>query len=268
MNKIPKESHGCDFSRARNYILDGHASHFLQILSFSQFSFPQLNSLISSYSCNISGRVKVTQEYLNGAVSDVIVPYVSQVFYRVPSSSSLVDAPDTRFNFFVSKILPMLRSSSTHSTSLHQQSHTLLVVPSYFDFTRIRNYLNDHNYSACFISEYTSQSKVDRARSDFVKGEIKLMVYSERYHFFRRTKLRGVKHVVFYSPLTYSKFYSELVNMIGNGGSGSGQQDELQDVSCTCLFSLFDRGTLEGIVGSSRMNRMITGSKEAYMFSS
>jgi U3 small nucleolar RNA-associated protein 25 len=255
LNLIPKESHGCDFSRVRNYILDGHAKRVRQLICFSHFAFPELNSLFSNYSSNIRGQVKMFQDY-EGTVSNVSLP-VSQVFYRVPKRS-LIDSPNTRFQFFISKILPMLRHASTgNSSTLHQQAHTLIVIPSFFDFTRVRNYLKDHIYNFAAISEYSSQSRVDKSRQGFITGEIKFLLLTERYHFFRRTKLKGIKHVVFYGTPLYSQFYSEIVNLISND----------DDCSCWVLFDAFEKLALERIVGSDRMKRMVNGTKDAYMFS-
>lgn len=105
------------------------------------------------------------------------------------------------------------------------------------------------------ISEYTDKSKVDRSKSLFKTGEIKLLLYSERYHFFRRTKTRDIKHAVFYSLPSVSNFYPEILNNISGDGN------------CTVLYSNYDKHVLERIVGSNRAKKMINGSKSAYMFS-
>ncbi|KAI8893207.1 hypothetical protein BC833DRAFT_653103 [Globomyces pollinis-pini] len=248
LNLIPKDSHGCDFSRIRNYVLDGKAKYVRQHLFFSSFNSPEINS-IASLSSNIAGKVKISQQYA-GNITDVVVQ-IPQVFHRIPQSS-LAEASNTRFNFFVNKMLPNLRHGTMH------QSHTLIFIPSYFDFIRVRNYLKEHNYSSTGISEYSSKSKVDVSRNEFISGDIKFLLYSERYHFFRRNKLKGAKHILFYGPPVFP-YYAEFVNKLGADG--------LTDATCSLMFDQYDRLGLERIVGSERCDRMIKGSKEAYMFS-
>ncbi|KAJ3330562.1 hypothetical protein HDU91_003539, partial [Kappamyces sp. JEL0680] len=117
LNLIPTNAHGCDFSRARNYILDGHAKYVRQNLVFSHQQAPEINAL-TKYCKNIAGAVKITQTY-EGSVGDVVVQ-VPQVFYRVPSST-LGGSADARFDFFINKILPTLRMDKL------EQSNTAIV---------------------------------------------------------------------------------------------------------------------------------------------
>ncbi|KAI8909574.1 hypothetical protein EDD86DRAFT_205755 [Gorgonomyces haynaldii] len=246
LNLIPKEAHGCDFSRVRSYYLDEKAKYVRQNIFFSAFQFPELNALIHSYCKNMDGSIKITDEY-KGSLSDVVVQ-IPQVFQRIPKST-IQELPVKRFEFFKEKILPMLHSNAV------QKSHVLIVVPSYFDFVRIRNYMKDHNYNFAAISEYSTRSQVDRSRHYFKQGETKLMLYSERAHFFRRYKIPSTVHLVFYQPPTFP-FYSEFVNLIEN----------TQDGFVQCLYSQYDKLALERIVGSTRCSKMITNQKDAYMF--
>ena len=51
-------------------------------------------------------------------------------------------------------------------------------------------------------------------RSEFFHGRVQLLLVTERFHFYHRFKLRGIQHIVFYSPPTFEAFYPELVNLI------------------------------------------------------
>jgi U3 small nucleolar RNA-associated protein 25 len=62
LNLIPKESHDCDFSRVRPYILDGQLKNVRQNVYFSTMQTPELNALESSFFTNYSGKIKLTQE--------------------------------------------------------------------------------------------------------------------------------------------------------------------------------------------------------------
>ena len=248
INLIPKDAHGCDFSRVRSYTLDGKLSYIRQNIIVSQHQHPELNALAHRFSKNVAGSIKMTHLY-PGSLSDVVLP-IPQVYHRVPAGP-IQEAANTRFDFFIKKMLPTLRQGTL------QKSHTLIVVPSYFDFVRIKNYLESHNYNYDAISEYTELPDVDRARHYFKSGETKFLIYSERAHFFRRYKITGAAHVVFYQP-PLPHFYTELVNQIKSDNEGT----------CSVLFSAYDKIALERIVGTSRVGRMLKSDKEAFMFTS
>ena len=66
-------------------------------------------------------------------------------------------------------------------------SHTLIFVPSYFDFVRLNAHLktiDDLDYAV--LSEYSSNSEISRARTNFFNGKKAFLVVTERFHFFRR----------------------------------------------------------------------------------
>jgi hypothetical protein len=54
-------------------------------------------------------------------------------------------------------------------------------------------------------------------RSEFFHGRVQLLLVTERFHFYHRFRLRGIQHIVFYSPPTFEAFYPELVNLIRFG---------------------------------------------------
>ena len=83
-----------------------------------------------------------------------------------------------RFNFFVNKILPQYRDAV--------MSHTLVYVPSYFDFVRLRNYFKKEELNFTHICEYTQKSGISRARHFFLQGEKQFLLLTERFHFYKR----------------------------------------------------------------------------------
>ncbi|KAJ3164602.1 hypothetical protein HDU88_005249 [Geranomyces variabilis] len=252
LNRIPKDPHGCDFSRVRSYYLDGRARNIRQTIAFSRFLAPELNALFHAHCKNVAGKVKIRDTTLPGSIADVAAR-VPQIFHRVPTATA-ADAADSRFEYFVANILPTLRTSSAV-----QQKRTLVFVPSYFDFVRVRNYLDEHNYDAVELCEYTTKREVSRARTDFFNGNASYALYTERFHFFRRYHIRGMRHIVFYALPEYGEYYSEMVNMLEEGKTG-------EAVSCTVLYTKYDRLRLERVVGSKRVARMCEGEKDAFMF--
>lgn len=69
----------------------------------------------------------------------------------------------------------------------------LIFARSYFDFVRLRNFLKEEGASFVGLCEYTKHSDVSRGRSNFFHGRRRIMLYTERAHFYHRYRLRGVK---------------------------------------------------------------------------
>lgn len=86
-----------------------------------------------------------------------------------------------RFQFFVDKVLPQYKDSV--------MSHTLIYIPSYFDYVRLRNYMKKEEMNFASVCEYSSKSEVSRARHFFQKGEKQFMLFTERFHFYKRSVL-------------------------------------------------------------------------------
>ncbi|KAM3696674.1 hypothetical protein ACJW31_06G056200 [Castanea mollissima] len=114
----------------------------------------------------------------------------------------------------------------------------MLFISSYFEFVRIRNFLKSQEASFCLL------------------GERKIMLYTERAHFYYRYKIRGIQNLIIYSLPERKEFYPEIVNML----------DESHNMSCTVLFSRFDQFRLERIVGTASSKRMVTSEKGVFIF--
>ncbi len=73
----------------------------------------------------------------------------------------------------------------------------LVFVPSYFDFVRLRNWLGEQEGASWeAVCEYKEAPDVARARSLFAKGRSRLLLYTERLHFYYRHHFRGVQVLV------------------------------------------------------------------------
>jgi U3 small nucleolar RNA-associated protein 25 len=253
LNLLPKEAHGCDFSRVRTWYLDKHARDLRQTIILSDFITPEINALSSTHMLNIAGKVKYIPLY-KGAMLDLppsLPPNTSQTFLRYDSPAPAKD-PNTRFRYFVSTILASLLRDK-HSKG------TLIFIPSSFDFIRLRNHFATANETASLsfgaISEYTSVREVMRARSHFVSGRHSLLLYSERAHHFRRYQLKGVQRIVFYSVPENPIFWAEVVGFLGLKDSGS--PDGGGKGAVRALFSKWDVLKMERIVGTERVKNLV-----------
>jgi U3 small nucleolar RNA-associated protein 25 len=72
--------------------------------------------------------------------------------------------------------------------------------------------------------------------------------------------IRGAKHIIFYSLPEYAHFYAELVNLLRES------DDISESISCTVLFTKYEKMALERIVGPQRCNHMLSSSKTMFMF--
>lgn len=260
LNLQPKDAHGCDFSRVRNWYLEDWSKYFRQTIILSAFNTPELSELQRLHCHNWGGKVRLQPEY-PGVLQQLGVK-TKQTFSRFQSSSVDRD-PDARFDYFTSAVVPSLIKRAKDT------SGTLIFVPSYLDFVRVRNYfatsaaVSSVTFGA--ISEYASVSEASRARSHFLSGRHRVLLYTERAHHFRRYQLTGVQRVVFYGLPDNPIFYKE----IAGGYLGKSEQDFRIDPgkgSVRVMFSKYDVMKLERVAGSKRVGKMIQERGDTFDF--
>ncbi|KAJ1655898.1 rRNA-binding ribosome biosynthesis protein utp25 [Dispira simplex] len=279
LNAMPKEAHGCDFSRVKRWFLDGQAKYLRQTLVFSDYLTPELNSLFNNHCLNVAGKLRIKSTY-DGAITGVITK-VPQVFNRIECPSH-TEAEDARFSHFTQVTLPALENSA-----LMTAGHILIYIPSYFDYVRLRNFFHDRQYKFATICEYSSTQDVTRARTAFFQGHVDFLLYTERFHFFRRYRIRGIQHLIFYGLPDHAHYYPELINfmplsMVVQTKSASRdsvvKQTRLalaaatkglfdgEDWTCTVLFTKYDQLKLERVVGTNLSKKMVIGTKSMFTF--
>ncbi|XP_033498688.1 U3 small nucleolar RNA-associated protein 25 homolog [Epinephelus lanceolatus] len=250
MNLQPLDSHGVDFSRVRMWNLNNWARHYRQTLVFSSIQDPQINNILTKQCANYRGQIATKNIPKTGSICQVLVqlPHVFQMF----TSDSFMDH-DTRFQFFVDKVLPQYRDSV--------MSHTLIYIPSYFDYVRLRNYMKKEETNFASICEYSSRSEVSRARHFFQKGDKQFLLFTERFHFYKRYTIKGIQNLIFYGLPSFPHFYSEVCNMLAAGGQG-----EEASWTCTALYSRYDAHKLAAITGAQRAGQMLNSNKTVHLF--
>ncbi|WCJ42251.1 hypothetical protein M5689_023071 [Euphorbia peplus] len=245
LNRLPSKQHGTDIMRIRKWYLDGNARYYRQTIILGHYVNPDINAVFNHHCVNYQGKVKSTCEY-KGVLSKILLP-VRQIYERFDGKSA-VEADDARLEYFVKKVFPKIKDSV--------QGGTMIFMSSYFEYVRLRNYLKSQNASFCAVADYTTPSDVSRARVAFFEGQKKIMLYTERFHFYRRYKMRGVQNLIVYSLPERKEFYPEVVSML----------EEADNTTCTVLFSKFDQLRLERIVGTSSAKRMLASEKDLFLF--
>lgn len=168
-----------EISRVRQWLLDGHGTLYRQMIVFSELNFTELRVLFAKYDRNFAGCLTLTSSpssllpevyWFNftkiNFIFKIEIPIV-QEFHRF-SCEDLDKQSDQRFEYFVHNILPKLKTG------------TLIFIPSYFDYVRVRNYLKKDNESFAQIHEYASDGKIKKSRKSFANRERKLMLLTER----------------------------------------------------------------------------------------
>ncbi|CAI9592286.1 unnamed protein product [Staurois parvus] len=251
LNLQPTDSHGVDFSRVRMWNLSNWSKYYRQTLLFSSLQEPQINSIFNKHCFNYNGQVAVKNIPKTGCISQVLVQ-LPHVFQRL-EANSVLSVIDARFKFFTDKILPQYRDAI--------MSHTLIYIPSYFDYVRIRNYFKKEELSFTYICEYTDKPGISRARQFFLKGERQFLLVTERFHFYKRYTLKGIRNLIFYELPTFPHFYSEICNMMK-----AWKQGEEATWTCTVLYSKYDAQRLAAVVGAERAAQMLQSKKNVHLF--
>lgn len=245
LNHIPSKQHGTDIMRIRPWYLDGQARFYRQTIILGTHVNPDINALFNNHCLNYKGRVKLLCEH-KGVLPKVLLQ-VRQIYERI-DTESIVDADDARLEYFKRKVFPKIKDSV--------QGGVMIFISSYFEFVRVRNFLKSQDASMCLLGEYTKQSDISRSRVWFFQGKRKIMLYTERAHFYHRYKIRGIQNLIIYSLPERKEFYPEIVNMLEGSHS----------MNCTVLFSRFDLLRLERIVGTAPAKRMVTSDKRIFTF--
>jgi U3 small nucleolar RNA-associated protein 25 len=99
---------------------------------------------------------------------------------------------------------------------------------------------------------YSTPQDISRARQAFFSSKKAFLLVSERFHFYKRYKIRGIRNVMFYGPPDHAQYFTEFLSypFIDKGVEAS-------DVSCRLLWSRYDRFRLERIVGTETVGALM-----------
>lgn len=251
----PQSRQNTDFSRVRSWCLNGWSKFYRQTLLFSSYDLPEFRSLFNNRCRNYAGKVRTANIVKLGSIRHVVME-VPQMFHRI-EVKSLESSFDTRFEYFTNTILPQFKSAT--------MAHCMIYIPSYFDYVRIRNYFKKEEINFTQICEYTKDNKISRARTLFYHGGAHFLLYSERAHFFRRNRVKGVRHIIMYQPPLWNNFYPEMINLMAEVNQNP-RDDVMKASSVTVLYTKYDILQLSAIVGHDNVAKMLASKKQTHMF--
>lgn len=233
MNLIPdRDSVANDINRIRDEYLDGTSKNFRQLVLHSQIVTPLVMSLFNR-NPNCRGKAKTIEHY-----PGVVIPVMQK--FRKFKANSIKEADDKRFEYFVEywdrvkeELLP----------------RSVIFVQNYFEFVRIKNYLDENDPGVTCLCEYTPKPDRQRAISLWSSGTCKALCITERLLHFRPLHLKQIGRLVFYSIPIFKDYYNDLV---------SHSQD------CITLFSKYDGFSLQRIVGDAKAEKMTISNSEIF----
>ena len=278
VNRIPVKHADVDVMRVRESHLEGLARHHRQTIVLSSFASPEINALARNQCANVAGRARwrvleypgvlaraaagaggarlrfdrvrdVAGSALSAPDRDRKASKASKSSASVHTSASVSRLDELRFEHFTQHTLPALRETP--------RPGSLVFVPSYFDFVRVRNALTAHEVSFAVASEYTPPRDAARARTLFADGRKRVLLVTERAHFYHRRKIRGVNEVHFYALPERAEFFAEFVQFANLRESSSSKLVGASANRATVAFSRLDAMRLERVVGTARAKKML-----------
>uniref|UniRef100_A0AAG5DPC0 U3 small nucleolar RNA-associated protein 25 homolog n=1 Tax=Anopheles atroparvus TaxID=41427 RepID=A0AAG5DPC0_ANOAO len=252
----PQSAEHTEFSRVREWFLNGWSKFYRQTILLSAMELPEFRWLFNKQFKNYRGKIRSINLVPTGSIKHVVVK-VPQSFQRI-ETTTLESQSNARFAHFVNVILPQARSVT--------MARCLIYVPSYFDFVRLRNYFKKEEISFTQICEYTTDAKIARARDMFYHGSKHFLLYSERSHFYRRHRIKGMRHLVMYGPPVFPHFYPEMVNLMANEYQNGKDGVDPSTMTVTVLYTMFDSYYLSEILGTQRASSIIQAPRSVYRF--
>jgi U3 small nucleolar RNA-associated protein 25 len=228
LNKLPKDAHGCDFSRVQSIFLDGIASSTRQNILFSQLPLPEIHALTKRFG-NCAGQLRIQRKEYPGLLKKT--PLAKPQLHLI-QGDSLEAIPQIRLEYFITTILQNIPQSV---------GHICIFIPSYLDFVQLREYMVKHEMSHTVLSEYCTPPEISAARTRFFNGQARILLVTERFHFFKRYRIRGTSRLIFFGLPDHAEYYQQWCETLEREG----------DVPI--IVSSYDYLKAERILGTKRM---------------
>ncbi|MFH4982216.1 hypothetical protein AB6A40_008925 [Gnathostoma spinigerum] len=236
----PENIDQIDISRVRMWSLNNYSKLYRQTILFASKIIAEFEALFAMKCYNFAGSVILRPE-MPSLLDRVVVP-LCQELHRL-NISEPENQSDERYAYFKDHLLP------------NCEAGCLIFIPSYYDFVRVRNHLKRSDESFVQLHEYAKEKKIARARDLFFHGARRLLLMTERFYYFRRYRIKGIKSVVMYQPPVNQEFYYEIVNM-------SGAKDR---VLSRMVYNKFDIHRMLNIFGNDAVRKVYSSTKDLHL---
>lgn len=239
-----------DLRRTYPWALKDECASHRQTIIVSEICVAPILSTFKALT-NDWGSVRLAHDVDSGILSHV-KSAAPQLFHRF-TPTSLQASDDERLDFFmdhifVKKLYPLAQ----------RDVRTIIYVPSYFDFVRLRTRLHqDYREVYAALSEYSSIKQQRKALGQFSDAECPILLVTERFYYFKRYFISKSEAVVFYSPPLIPSFYTAFVNRMSVGSP---------NLMVLTLFSRYDAHELIRIVGTERARQLLQRGASVFSF--
>lgn len=238
-----------EINRVFPWAIDGKSALKRQTIVISMISNATISATVRGFR-NVGGRSIWQLASHDGVLKQITLP-VRQHFLRFDAASPTT-LDDERFTFFQEELF-----KSKLSPLIERDVRTILFVPSYFDFVRVRNFLHrEYRESYAAISEYCSPRQQRQALGQFTDLEKPLLVITERFYFFKRYFVKMAEVLCFYSPPAFPTFYVHLI----------GKLSATPNSCVITTFCRFDTHELVRICGTDKTKQLLEREAAAYSF--
>jgi len=97
------------------------------------------------------------------------------------------------------------------------------------------------------MTEFTSNKNLSLRRLEFQKAEHTVAIITERFVWYRRYRIKGARHIVFYGPPSERAVFPEILGAVQRPSS----------CTCTCFYTKADMFALERVVGLQRAKKLL-----------
>ncbi|KAL7067493.1 hypothetical protein ACR3K2_20590 [Cryptosporidium serpentis] len=266
LNKLPSKNLGsCDIRRIYQPFIDGNSKIMRQTILIASGRSEDFTCLFRKYTNNCRGYVRLWNSLerlrklsninkfelpLNIAAS--LVPDLKQMFIKV---SNQVDSEESMLSYMSNYLYPDILAAID---GVNQR--VLLVLPNYISYLRIRKYLIQQNAVFGSCHESSSNASLSKNRLAFYKGELPILITTERFLFFRRYLLKGATTVIFWGPPIFSVIYVDCIYSL-NFPCIDKSKNKARNPLSIMLFHELNSLALERILGTKRCSYLLTKSK-------
>uniref|UniRef100_A0A0N4ZV87 U3 small nucleolar RNA-associated protein 25 n=1 Tax=Parastrongyloides trichosuri TaxID=131310 RepID=A0A0N4ZV87_PARTI len=240
LNKKPDDISFVDITRIRNVFLNDQGKALRQTLMFSRYDSAEIKSAFIKASYNYAGYITIIKKPRK--ILDDLEVRVSQEITRLRITESSEDQ-HIRFKYFVDNVYPRLNKG------------TLIFIPSYYDYVQVKSHFIANNKNFADLNEYAAENRINSDKIKFSHGLKTTCLLTERFHYYNRLLIKGIKSIYFYQLPNNPHFFSQLINM-----------SELDvPISAKITFTDIDSIRLRNIYGSKIAKELLTSNKDYHM---
>eukprot|EP00916_Digyalum_oweni_P023528 GHVL01038998.1.p1 GENE.GHVL01038998.1~~GHVL01038998.1.p1 ORF type:complete len:568 (+),score=68.64 GHVL01038998.1:195-1706(+) len=245
MNKMPKKLRDADITCLRPAFVDDKSRFLRQSILLTDGKYADVKSIFRRLCTNYRGKLELGREVNSSLVETTGLQHMfHKVYCRSP-----IQLHDDICKAFCEKLWPQY---------LSQLDGLLIVLPGVLDYLQVVSHLKQVDETEwCACTEHSTNKQLSKSRVQFFEGKKRFMFITERFLFFKRYKIKGVKNVFFYTPPRLSSLFAEILTWVDN------QLDAVSIVS----FTNFDGFALERLAGKEKSRRMLNGTpNKIYLF--